>query len=381
MGANILWGRSIGTKTLLRGVSLIGVGTILVAALAMWRFDYRAQQIRTIGLASTAKIMAEGTANSIKDDVIAHDYAELEGRLKQTMSDDRVLSVLVSDEDGKVLLFIKKGSKSNKVEVDYSRQVIKIPSQSSEVIIDAGVATQWLRLDAGMPIGWIMLSISGTEVDDALINLRHQFSIWLLAVCLILVGALAIVSRRTYRLLRLEEKMIQSKAEALEHVAYHDGLTGLPNRHLLIDRMGQAISYSERNHKKFAVCFGDLDSFKLINDNYGHDAGDHVLKEIGRRLLQCVRNHDTVSRLGGDEFVILLTDIEEISECVETLDRIILVINKPITLPNGVDVMVTFSLGVAIFPDHSTLPSILLKYADETMYEAKNAGKDCWIIR
>jgi diguanylate cyclase (GGDEF)-like protein len=85
--------------------------------------------------------------------------------------------------------------------------------------------------------------------------------------------------------------------------------------------------------------------------------------------------------LGGDEFVILLTDIEEISECVETLDRIILVINKPITLPNGVDVMVTFSLGVAIFPDHSTLPSILLKYADETMYEAKNAGKDCWIIR
>ena len=299
MGANILWGRSIGTKTLLRGVSLIGVGTILVAALAMWRFDYRAQQIRTIGLASTAKIMAEGTANSIKDDVIAHDYAELEGRLKQTMSDDRVLSVLVSDEDGKVLLFIKKGSKSNKVEVDYSRQVIKIPSQSSEVIIDAGVATQWLRLDAGMPIGWIMLSISGTEVDDALINLRHQFSIWLLAVCLILLGALAIVSRRTYRLLRLEEKMIQSKAEALEHVAYHDGLTGLPNRHLLIDRMGQAISYSERNHKKFAVCFGDLDSFKLINDNYGHDAGDHVLKEIGRRLLQCVRNHDTVSRLGG----------------------------------------------------------------------------------
>jgi hypothetical protein len=265
----------------------------------MWRFDYRAQQIRTIGLASTAKIMAEGTANSIKDDVIAHDYAELEGRLKQTMSDDRVLSVLVSDEDGKVLLFIKKGSKSNKVEVDYSRQVIKIPSQSSEVIIDAGVATQWLRLDAGMPIGWIMLSISGTEVDDALINLRHQFSIWLLAVCLILLGALAIVSRRTYRLLRLEEKMIQSKAEALEHVAYHDGLTGLPNRHLLIDRMGQAISYSERNHKKFAVCFGDLDSFKLINDNYGHDAGDHVLKEIGRRLLQCVRNHDTVSRLGG----------------------------------------------------------------------------------
>jgi len=149
----------------------------------------------------------------------------------------------------------------------------------------------------------------------------------------------------------------------------------------LIDRIGQVINYSERNHKKFAVCFGDLDGFKLVNDNYGHDAGDHVLKEVGRRLLQCVRNHDTVSRLGGDEFVILLTDIEETSECVGTLDRIILAINKPITLPNGIDVTVTCSLGVAMFPDHSRSPSSLLKYADEAMYEAKNAGIGCWLIR
>lgn len=381
MKANSVLKRSIGTRALLRGAILIGVGTLLTAAIAMWWFDARAHQIRVAGLEATAKVMAEGVANAIRDDVIAHNYPEIENQLKQVISDDRVISILVADTGGKVLSQLKRGSNPGGVEVIYSSQSIIPPLQASQVNTAGFIATQWLRLDAGLPIGWIRLEIGGTDVDDALIHLRRNVAIWLLSACAILLLALAFVLRRTYSLLRLEEKMTKSKSEALEHVAYHDSLTGLPNRHLLLDRINQAISYSERNYKRFAVCFGDLDGFKLINDQYGHDAGDYVLKQIGGRLKRCVRANDTVARLGGDEFVLLLTDIEIDAEFKIVLDRILSEVGKPIHLPNGANVAVTLSMGITVFPDDPSLPSILLEHADQAMYEVKRSRKGAWLIR
>ncbi|MES2586858.1 MAG: GGDEF domain-containing protein [Pseudomonadota bacterium] len=373
--------RSIGTRALLRGAILIGIGTILTAVMAMWWFDSRAHQIRVDGLEATAKIIADGTANSIRDDLITRNYAGLESRLKQTISDDRVLSILVADEDGRVLSQIKRAPDSHKVEFVYSSQLIKAPSQAFEVRTDGFITTQWLRLDAGVPIGWLKLEIGSTDVDDALIDLRRHVAIWLLSACTVLLLALAIVLRRTYSLLRLEEKTREIKHQVLEHVAYHDSLTGLPNRHLLLDRINQALAYSERNLKKFAVCFGDLDGFKLVNDHYGHDAGDHVLKEVGSRLKQCVRANDTVARLGGDEFVVLLMDIELNSEFEMVLDRILSEVKRPIELPNGDVVSVALSMGITIFPDDPSSPSILIEHADQAMYEIKRSRKGCWFIR
>jgi diguanylate cyclase (GGDEF)-like protein len=381
MKVSSLLQRSIGTRALLRGAALIGIGTVIAAVITMLWFDSRAHQIRVAGLESTAKIMTEGVANSIRDDVIAQNYADLESRLKQAMSDNRIISIMVANEDGKVLSHVKRGLASGEVAVIYSSASIDVSSVFSEARTEAFITSKWLRLEAGVPIGWLKMEIGGTDVDDALIRLRRHVGLSLLSACIILLTALALVLRRTYRLLQLEEKMVLNKSKVLEHEAYHDSLTGLPNRHLLLDRINQAVAYSDRNYNKFAVCFSDLDGFKLINDEHGHDAGDYVLKEVARRLKLCVRANDTVARLGGDEFVMLLTNVEVNNEFQMALDRILSEVRKPILLPSGIAVNLTLSIGIAIYPDDPNSPSILLEHADQAMYEVKRSRKNGWLIR
>ena len=143
----------------------------------------------------------------------------------------------------------------------------------------------------------------------------------------------------------------------------------------MLDRLGQAIATSNRNKTHFALCFIDLDGFKPVNDSYGHDAGDFVLKEVGVRLAACLRENDTVARLGGDEFVVILVDVDANTGLNATLDRILTAIKMPIAIPEGVDVGISLSMGVTIFPEDSGDPEELLNHADEAMYLAKKRGQ------
>ncbi|BDT79233.1 hypothetical protein PKF032_11210 [Polynucleobacter yangtzensis] len=319
-------------------------------------------------------MMAEGVAIAIQDDVISENYAQIEGRLRQTLADPQVLSILVADEDGKVLSYIQRDAISDEVKINYSSPRVRPPDQSLEVLTMGDLTTQWLQLVAGVPIGWLRLEIVGTRVDDALTNLRREVAIWLLGACFVLLSSLGAVLWRTRGLIKMEEAVMQGRTEALQKVANHDSLTGLPNRHLLLDRLGQAIASSNRNKTHFALCFIDLDGFKPVNDSYGHDAGDFVLKEVGIRLTACVRENDTVARLGGDEFVVILVDIDASADLNATLDRILASIKKPIAIPEGVDVGISLSMGVTIFPEDSGGPEELLNHADEAMYLAKKRG-------
>jgi diguanylate cyclase (GGDEF)-like protein len=178
-------------------------------------------------------------------------------------------------------------------------------------------------------------------------------------------------------LIRIEDALIEGKSAALENIAFHDHLTGLPNRLSLMDRIGQAIVYSDRSSKSFAVCFMDLDGFKLINDNYGHDIGDLVLKEVATRLKDCMRASDTVARIGGDEFVLLLVDHEDGDTFEVFLDRLKKSVAEPIRLRSGNLLKVGISIGVTTYPADSCSPDDLLKHADEAMYRAKKS-KDNW---
>ena len=164
---------------------------------------------------------------------------------------------------------------------------------------------------------------------------------------------------------------------ALEKIANNDALTGLPNRLLLSDRMSQALAQTERHHKLIAVCYLDLDGFKPINDQHGHKAGDQVLIEVAKRLQHGVRTGDTVSRLGGDEFVLLMLDIESIDELKHVIKRIIDSIALPINL-GDVTVSVSISVGITIYPKDNSEADILLRHADQAMYESKNSGKNCF---
>jgi diguanylate cyclase (GGDEF)-like protein len=167
--------------------------------------------------------------------------------------------------------------------------------------------------------------------------------------------------------LMLDITAMKVQQEKVEQVAFHDALTGLPNRLLLADRLRQAISMAARRDSLVAVCFIDLDGFKAVNDRLGHAAGDRLLQVVAERLRAVIRINDTVARLGGDEFVLLLTDLQGREECAEVLERVAQAVSEP------VDLGATATASVAYSPDDSTDGDRLLQLADDAMYAAKDA--------
>jgi diguanylate cyclase (GGDEF)-like protein/PAS domain S-box-containing protein len=167
--------------------------------------------------------------------------------------------------------------------------------------------------------------------------------------------------------------MARALSLKMYHLAQHDGLTDLPNRMLLDDRLAQAISLCHRNRQKLAVLFLDLDRFKHINDTLGHDFGDRVLRNAAQRLLQCVRSSDTVSRQGGDEFVIVLSEIAHSQDAEGCAAKILSALSVPVRIDEH-DLYITASIGIATYPDDGNDAETLLKHADLAMYHAKANG-------
>lgn len=165
----------------------------------------------------------------------------------------------------------------------------------------------------------------------------------------------------------------------LEAQAHYDGLTKLPNRILLADRFIQVHAHSVRNKTLFAVCFLDLDKFKSVNDAYGHEAGDKLLIEVAERIKVIIREEDTVSRLGGDEFVLLLGNLQSATQCEQMLSRLIDSLSQPYHIDKK-SIIISASIGVSLYPTDDNDFDGLMKHADEAMYEAKEAGRNCYRI-
>lgn len=161
----------------------------------------------------------------------------------------------------------------------------------------------------------------------------------------------------------------------LARVANYDPLTQLPNRRLLSDRLNQMILHAQRSEKIGAICFLDLDGFKLINDQHGHEVGDQLLVGVARNLTSALRAHDTLARLGGDEFVLLLSDLDSPHECAVILSRVLQTVRQPVNAGGHV-ISISASIGVTLYPHDSADPDTLLRHADQTMYLAKQAGKN-----
>ena len=167
---------------------------------------------------------------------------------------------------------------------------------------------------------------------------------------------------------------LQGANEQLRSIALYDKLTGLPNRFLLEDRLRQAAMHADRTEKSFSVMFVDLDDFKPVNDTYGHAAGDELLKQVGNRLKECLRKHDTVARTGGDEFVIVLQDVGDAKGATVIGEKIIAELAKPIVLgPHSLDV--SCSIGISMYPSDGKDIATLTANADVAMYHAKKSGK------
>jgi diguanylate cyclase (GGDEF)-like protein/PAS domain S-box-containing protein len=163
--------------------------------------------------------------------------------------------------------------------------------------------------------------------------------------------------------------------EQIKHLAYHDALTGLPNRLLFKDRLTVALSHAQRNGSRLAVLFLDLDRFKVINDSLGHNIGDQLLQAVAARVQSCVRESDTVARLGGDEFTLLLPNLSRSDDAAPVAQKLLEAVRYPFHI-EGREFFITTSIGVSLYPEDGLDAETLIKNADTAMYQAKEQGRD-----
>ena len=184
-------------------------------------------------------------------------------------------------------------------------------------------------------------------------------------------------SGRVTRMIGVSQDISARKAreEAVRFLAYHDSLTGLPNRRLLDDRLTQAIHLAQRRDRKLAVMLIDLDDFKRVNDTLGHRAGDALLREAAQRLSQCVRKADTLARHGGDEFVVVVSDIQADADCQLVAEKVLRSLAAEFLI-EGRGVTLGASIGISLFPSDAGDGDALLRNADAAMYRAKQLGRN-----
>lgn len=199
------------------------------------------------------------------------------------------------------------------------------------------------------------------------------------APILLLFGVIGIVAFRAmgtiqHTLLTLLQA-VEAQRDEIQHLANHDHLTGLPTMRLAQDRLEMAIYHAERHYEKVALFFIDLDGFKKINDEFGHECGDHALKITAQRMLSIVRAEDTVARRSGDEFLVIIGSLIDGQYITDIARQMIIEISKPID-HHGLTFALGASIGIAIFPDHTRNIEVLKGLADQAMYSVKNAQKN-----
>jgi diguanylate cyclase (GGDEF)-like protein len=229
--------------------------------------------------------------------------------------------------------------------------------------------------------GFPLAVLIGLSVDEQMAPAHAQARIyrwWAALASVAVVVLMGVLGRLSWQLVqgRLRENETKlAHAQRVEYLAYHDGLTGLPNRSLFSKLLSQSISEAHRYNRQLAVAFLDLDRFKQINDTLGHEAGDQLLQEVAVRLKDCVRESDTVARLGGDEFVVLLPELSDGAYAATVAQKILLLVAKAFTLI-GQEFRVTASIGISTYPQDGLDEQTLTKNADIAMYQAKAEGKN-----
>ena len=229
--------------------------------------------------------------------------------------------------------------------------------------------------------GFPLAVLVGLSVDEQMTGAHRESRVYMgwaalgSVLVVVLTGLLGRLSRQLVQGRMRESEIKVEHAQRLEYLAYHDGLTGLPNRGMFSKLLGHSISEAHRYERRLAVAFLDLDRFKQINDTLGHEAGDRLLKEVAIRLKGCVRDSDTVARLGGDEFVVLLPSLDDEKYAAVVAQKILSATAKPYMLM-GQEFRVTASVGISTYPQDGLDEQTLTKNADIAMYQAKAEGKN-----
>ena len=297
--------------------------------------------------------------------------AEMEGRYRALLEAAPDAMVVVN-EPGEIVLLNRQAER----QFGYLRD--ELLGQKVKTIIPQGFAER-LITDASRTLTEALAQQIGTGIE--LVGRRKDGSEFPIELMLSplesLEGILVTAAIRDISARKKAVSAVRAMAQQMSYSAEHDFLTGLPNRMLLTDRVGQAIALAQRHGKRIAVLFLDLDGFKHVNDSLGHPIGDKLLQSVAKRLVECVRGSDTVSRQGGDEFVVLLSELER-SEDAGVMARRMLQAVAAVHSVGQHELRVTISIGVSVYPEDGQDAETLVKNADTAMYQAKEKGRQSY---
>lgn len=325
----------------------------------------------------TAKALANGLANAVEENLIIRNFAQLEVQLLQFMSNAQLLSATVTDAEGVILSEVQRDPVTGSATISYNHIGKTIPDlKPSQTTYDQTL--EIMQPSGGLKnAGWIKIKIAVSS-DSALLDGIHEklsLILGLSAVVMLLIVGYSL--RNTYSHVTNSQNEMEALNDSLHAAAFYDALTHLPNRHLLKDRLNQALALADRSHNEVAICYLDLDGFKKVNDQFGHAAGDALLLEAAKRLTLSLRQHDTVARIGGDEFVLVITELHSSEDCQVLLDRVLTDLAQPVLIDSHL-VHITASIGVCVSHTHGVDSSTLIELADRAMYQAKTTGKNRW---
>jgi diguanylate cyclase (GGDEF)-like protein len=253
---------------------------------------------------------------------------------------------------------------SNDVRLALSGQVVAHRSGTNLAVY----VPLWLE-SLRRPAGAVEISVAYSRIEAGVRDRTTNYSFAILIALAVLYGVL-------FRIVAGASKALRHQAEVNEHQALHDSLTDLPNRTLFHDRVHQALTSARREHVPTAVMIMDLDRFKEVNDTLGHASGDELLKQVGLRLSESLRESDTVARLGGDEFGVLLPKVVDAKAAVAVARKLRTTLEEPFTI-HGLALQMEASVGIALYPDHGGDVQSLLQRADVAMYVAKEHPAGC----
>jgi diguanylate cyclase (GGDEF)-like protein len=342
-----------------RGYSLTGDEAFLEPYLAVRNsISGHLEELRQLTLSSAAHKHLDAMAP-----LIAVKLAEMQHVIELRRNHDMtVVLAVVGSGKGKQLMDSIRAEKNSFIQLEegvLSRYEAEFQSNMRHLFIVI-VTISLLMLLFAILFSYLIYR----EIQHRLKNLVHLETQHLLEI-----------QEDTNKQLQQANVNLQVSAEKIQQMAYHDTLTGLPNRKLFSDRLGIALAQAQRNQIKAGITMLDLDHFKGVNDTLGHDVGDLLLKAAAERLRAALRKGDTVARFGGDEFVLILPDLEVIEDAIQVVQKIVDSFRKPFLIDTH-QLVVTTSIGIAIYPNDGTDEGILLKNADIAMYQAKQTGRD-----
>ena len=356
----------------------VSLSFIAILLSSVWTY-YSVIQIYNSTYLKKAEQLARGAGLAIGDKLLSKDYTELESILKRLFLNKDLDLAVVADLNGKRVLALKR-------ERDAEPQLFFELSQLSidknidiETRVDGNIGDKikvLQKIDPGIPIGWLYLELSNTTEELILQKLKTNILLVAIPLFIVIVIISLFLNKNLKTKVDKNELLIKKEKNFWNSRAIEDPLTKLPNRLLLHNDLRSALAEANRMNSHVGIIFFDLDGFKQVNDQHGHQTGDLLLAEVAKRLVEYVRPGDKVIRYGGDEFIIIFNNLESRLELEGLIERLSEQINSPFDI-NGQTLNIRASIGVTFYPlDGSNDPEVLISHADEAMYVAKKLGKN-----